>query len=63
MNLTFQVMQVLNEQEMQQIWEAALRVWGQVPLRAQGTEEFNEALHERVWVKKNLIRVARSKNL
>ena len=44
MNLTFQVMQVLNEQEMQQIGEAALRVWGQVPLRAQGTEEFNEAL-------------------
>ncbi len=44
MNLTFQAMQVLNEREMQQIWEAALRVWDQVPLRAQGTEEFNEAL-------------------
>ncbi len=44
MHLSFRTMQVLNEQEMEQIWQAALRVWDQVPLRAQGTEEFNEAL-------------------
>jgi len=44
MKLSSTVMQVLTDQEMEQIWQAALRVWDQVPLRAQGTEEFNEAL-------------------
>jgi len=35
---------VLAEAEMEQIWRAALRVWADVPLRAQGTPEFNDAL-------------------
>ncbi len=35
---------VLGDAEMKQVWEAALRVWERVPLRAQGTPEFNEAL-------------------
>jgi len=37
-------MQVLTDGEMEQIWQTALRVWGQLALRAQGTEELNEAL-------------------
>jgi len=35
---------VLDESELGQLWEAAVRVWGRVPLRAQGTPEFIEAL-------------------
>lgn len=36
--------EVLNAAEMETIWQAALRVWATVPVRIQGTEEFNEAL-------------------
>jgi len=44
LQLASRVMQVLTDQEMEQIWQVALRVWDQVALRARGTEEFNEAL-------------------
>lgn len=44
LKLASTVMQVLTDQEMEQIWQAALRVWDQAPLRAQSAEEFNEAL-------------------
>lgn len=36
--------EVLSEDECRQIFEAAVRVWARVPLRAQGTEEFYDAL-------------------
>jgi trimethylamine--corrinoid protein Co-methyltransferase len=39
-------MSVLNEPEMEQIWQTALRVWARVPLRVQGTEEFMQALRD-----------------
>ncbi len=36
--------EVLNEQELEQIWAAAQRIWAKVPLRVQGTEEFCDHL-------------------
>ena len=44
MILRTHTMEVLDEPEMRQIYEAALRVWAQVPLRAQGTPEFMDAM-------------------
>ena len=44
MKLRTKCMEVLSESELQQIWEAALRIWPKLPLRAAGTEEFNQAL-------------------
>lgn len=46
MFLQTQVASVLNPEEMESIWQAALRVLARVPLRAQGTEEFNQALRD-----------------
>lgn len=46
MKLVTRCMSVLSEEEMEQIWQAALRVWAQVPLRAQGTEEFNQLVRD-----------------
>ena len=42
MKLATRCMQTLDEGELQQIWETALRVWERVPLRVQGTDEFME---------------------
>ena len=39
-------MEVLSQAELQQIWEAALRIWPKIPLRATGTEEFSQALRD-----------------
>jgi trimethylamine--corrinoid protein Co-methyltransferase len=44
MKLRCRVPQVLTEDECEKIWQAALRVWAKVPLRAQGTPEFCDAL-------------------
>lgn len=46
MKLLGQCMQVLSEEEMERIYQAAVRVWGHVPLRAQGNEEFTQALRD-----------------
>ncbi|MGD9498354.1 MAG: trimethylamine methyltransferase family protein [Armatimonadota bacterium] len=46
MKLTTRAMQVLSEQEMERIWQAALRIWARVPLRAPGTDEFMSALRD-----------------
>lgn len=46
MHLLTRTMSVLTDEELEQIWQAALRVWARVPLRAQGTEEFNQALSD-----------------
>ncbi len=46
MHLLSHTMSVLNEPEMEQIWQAALRVWARVPLRVQGTEEFLQPLRD-----------------
>src|SRR3990172_388278 len=46
MHLLTHTMSVLNEPEMEQIWQAALRVWARVRLRVQGTEEFMQALRD-----------------
>jgi len=37
---------VLSQEEMAQIYEAGLRVWARVPLRAQGPEEFMQAARD-----------------
>lgn len=37
---------VLTPEEMESIYQAALRVWAQVPLRAQGPEEFTQAVRD-----------------
>jgi trimethylamine--corrinoid protein Co-methyltransferase len=46
MNLLTRCMSVLNDDEMEQIYQAGLRVWARVPLRAQGTEEFMQAARD-----------------
>ncbi|MEN6404321.1 MAG: trimethylamine methyltransferase family protein, partial [Armatimonadia bacterium] len=46
MQLLTRCMSVLTDDEMAQVWRAALRVWAEVPLRAQGTEEFMQALRD-----------------
>lgn len=46
MKLVTRGMMVFDEGEMERIWQAALRVWAEVPLRAQGTEEFMQALRD-----------------
>ena len=44
MKLLTKCMEVLSEPELDQIWQAALRIWPKLPLRAAGTDEFNQAL-------------------
>ncbi|MCE5240458.1 trimethylamine methyltransferase family protein [bacterium] len=46
MHLLTHTMSVLNEPEMEQIWQAALRVWARVPLRVQAPEEFLQPLRD-----------------
>jgi len=46
MNLTVSAARVLNRDEMKKVYEAALRIWESVPLRAQGTDEFNQLLSD-----------------
>ena len=46
MNLTVRAAKVLTPDEMDRIHQAALRIWEDVPLRAQGTDEFNQALRD-----------------
>lgn len=46
MQLLTRCMSVLTDGEMDQIWRAALRVWAEVPLRAQGNDEFMQALRD-----------------
>ena len=46
MKLQSRTLQVLDEAEMKAIFETALRVWDRVPLRCQGTEEFNDLLSD-----------------
>ena len=36
--------EVLNEDELEQIWQAAQSVWARVPVRIQGTDEFYDYL-------------------
>jgi trimethylamine---corrinoid protein Co-methyltransferase len=44
--LSTHTMSVLAPEELEQIWQAALRVWARVPLRVQGNEEFMQALRD-----------------
>ncbi len=46
MVLRTQCMQALSDAEMERIWQAALRIWARVPLRAPGTDEFMQALRD-----------------
>lgn len=46
MVLATHTMSVLSLEEMEQIWQAALRVFTRVPLRAQGPEEFTQPLRD-----------------
>ena len=46
MKLKTTTMEVLSEDELENIWEAALRVWAQVPLRAPGGESFRQPLRD-----------------
>ncbi len=46
MNLSTHTMSVLTPEEMEKIWQAALRVWARVPLRVQGTDEFLQILRD-----------------
>ena len=46
MHLLTHTMSVLSEAEMEQIWQAALRVWARVPLRVQAPEEFLQPLRD-----------------
>ncbi|MEI6503147.1 MAG: trimethylamine methyltransferase family protein, partial [Armatimonadota bacterium] len=46
MVLATHTMSALSPEEMEQIWQAALRVFTRVPLRAQGPEEFTQPLRD-----------------
>jgi len=46
MHLLTHTMSVLNDEEMEQIWQSALRVWARVPLRVQAPEEFLQPLRD-----------------
>lgn len=46
MHLLTRCMSVLDDAEMEQIWQAALRVWAQVPLRVQAPDEFLQPMRE-----------------
>ncbi|MHB8997539.1 MAG: trimethylamine methyltransferase family protein [Armatimonadota bacterium] len=46
MKLTTRCMSVFSDDEMERIWNAALRVWAEVPLRAQGTDEFMQLVRD-----------------
>ncbi len=46
MILTTRTMSVLTDDEMEQVWQAAWRVFARVPMRIQGTEEFMQALRD-----------------
>lgn len=46
MVLSTHTMSALSPEEMEQIWQAALRVFARVPLRAQGTDEFLQAVRD-----------------
>jgi len=46
MQLTVRAAEVLTPQEMEKILQAARRIWESVPLRAQGTDEFNQLLRD-----------------
>ena len=46
MTLTTRCMSVFSDEEMERIWQTALRVWAEVPLRAQGTDEFMQLVRD-----------------
>ena len=46
MKLKTRTMEVLSEDELENIWEAALHVWARVPGRAPGRESFKQPLRD-----------------